>query len=132
SLTRGCWEVRQGECLAALKQLPDAVARVAFTSLLRAGGVNVEWCRAWLGEVVRCLSDDGSAWLLLTDCQADVFGELLRSVGLHRRAWIKVYSRPGIARVNNFEERSAHLFYCAKDKEKYVFQQEALEQRRGE
>lgn len=54
------------------------------------------WCRRWMIECARLLTDDGSLWVMINDEYADHFGLLLRETGLIRRSWIKWYETFGV------------------------------------
>ena len=86
----------------------------------------LHWCRIWLAECQRLLSDDGSLWVLINDDYADHFGLLLRKTGLHRRAWIKWYETFGVNCTNNFNRCSRHLFYHVKNSRRFVFDPDAV------
>lgn len=86
-----------------------------------AEGDYLAWCRRWMQECVRLLTDDGSLWVMISDEYADHFGILLRDVGLHRRSWIKWYETFGVNCTNNFNRCSRHIFYCVKNPRRFVF-----------
>lgn len=85
-----------------------------------------DWCQDWLQACERALTPDGSLWVLINDEWADLFGIMLRYVGLHRRSWIKWYETFGVNCTNKFNRTSRHLFYCVADPKHFTFNREAV------
>lgn len=135
------WEIRHGDCLTELTQLPSATVRLIFTDPPYNQGIDygagrradqlsdenyLAWCGRWINECVRLLTDDGSLWVMISDEYADHFGILLRAAGLHRRSWIKWYETFGVNCSNNFNRCSRHIFYCVKNRRRFVFHSDAI------
>lgn len=136
------WQVITGDCLgvAALRVLPER-PRLIFADPPYNIGINygegekadrrdsaayMLWCLEWMRRCAELLPPDGSMWVLIGDEYADHYGNALRSVGLHRRAWIKWYETFGVNCANNFNRTSRHLFYCVKDPHNFVFHKGAV------
>lgn len=137
----GAWQIVIGDCVKELAKQQSGTARLIFADppynigIDYGGGVKddllpdeqfVRWCRQWIDECVRILSNDGSLWLLISDEFADYIGVELRKAGLHRRSWIKWFETFGVNQANNFNRCSRHLFYCVKDDRRFVFNPEAV------
>lgn len=135
------WQIVTGDCIAGLQGLPDGAARLIFADPPYNIGYDygdgpqadrlddelyLAWCREWIGECARVLTDDGSFWVMIGDEYADYFGVMLREVGLTRRNWIKWYETFGVNCTDKFNRCSRHLFYCVKDAERFVFNHDAV------
>ena len=138
---RAEFEIRHGDCIEELTKQESGTARLIFADPPYNQGVDygrgceadslsdeayLAWCRRWIAESVRVLTDDGSLWVLISDEYADHFGILLREAGLHRRSWIKWYETFGVNCVNNFNRCSRHLFYCVKHPRRFIFNADAV------
>jgi site-specific DNA-methyltransferase (adenine-specific) len=135
------WEVRHGDCLAELAKVKAGTVRLVFADPPYNEGVDygkgegadrlpdeayLEWCRKWLAECARVLTDDGSLWVLISEDYADYVGLMLRDEGLHRRRWLVWEETFGVHLQDNFGRCARHLFYCVKDPERFVFHAEAV------
>lgn len=135
------FEIRHGDCIEELTKQETGTARLIFADPPCNQGVDygrgskadslsdeayLAWCRRWIAESVRVLTDDGSLWVMISDEYADHFGILLREAGLHRRSWIKWYETFGVNCVNNFNRCSRHIFYCVKHPRRFVFNADAV------
>jgi site-specific DNA-methyltransferase (adenine-specific) len=138
---RQAWEVRHGDCLAELAEVPPGSVRLAFADPPYNQGIDygdgaaadcrpaedyVAWCAAWMRAVARTLTDDGSFWVLIADEYADHFGLLLRQAGLHRRQWLIWYEAFGVNCQRGFNRCSRHLFWMVKDPGRFVFHEGAV------
>jgi DNA modification methylase len=130
-----------GDCIMTMQTLPRRSFRLIFADPPYNIGVDygqgakadrladneyVNWCFRWISEGAELLTPDGSFWLLIGDEYADYIGLELRNAGLHRRAWIKWYETFGVNAAGNFNRCSRHLFYCVKDRKKFVFNADAV------
>lgn len=135
------WQIRTGDCLAELLKIASGTVRLTFADSPYNIGIDygagahadrlvdekyLAWCRSWMGECARLLTDDGSLWVMINDEYADHFGLLLRETGLIRRSWIKWYETFGVNCTNNFNRCSRHIFYCVKDSKHFVFNADAV------
>lgn len=134
------WEIIEGDCLEVLPTIARGSVRLVFADPPYNIGIDygthydderdpddfMEWCESWMRACVDVLTPDGSMWVLINDEWADVFGCLLRDVGLHRRSWIKWYESFGVNTSNNFNRCSRHLFYMVRNKDRFVFNADAV------
>jgi DNA modification methylase len=134
------WEVVEGDCIERLSAIKPGSVRLVFADPPYNIGVEygdhhddnrsdedfIDWCRLWIDTAIKTLADDGSIWVLINDEYADYFGMLLRDAGVYRRAWIKWYESFGVNCSNNFNRCSRHLFYCVKDRRRFVFNRDAV------
>jgi len=86
----------------------------------------VAWCGQWIAVCHKALAKDGSLWVMINDDWADHIGIALRQAGFHRRAWIKWYETFGVNCQDNFNRTSRHIFYCVKDRKRFVFNAAAV------
>jgi site-specific DNA-methyltransferase (adenine-specific) len=135
------WKIHQGDCRVILPTIPAGTARLIFADPPYNIGIDygagsegdrltddayLVFCKEWLSACVERLTDDGSLWVMIGDEYADHYGVMLRSLGVHRRAWIKWYETFGVNQANNFNRTSRHIFYCVKNPRKFVFNPEAV------
>ncbi len=135
------WEIRVGDCIAEMRKLDDKCARLIFCDPPYNIGIDygdgekmdrltdeayMAWCREWIGECVRLLTNDGSLWIVINDEYADYFGIALRDAGLTRRSWIKWYETFGVNCTRNFNRCSRHIFYAVKNPKDFAFNDEAV------
>lgn len=139
------WKIITGDCLAELKKFKSGTARLVFADPPYNIGIDygsgkkadwlpeakyLAWVAKWIAECKRILTPDGSLWLMICDEYADHFGILLREAGFHRRNWIKWYETFGVNCGNKFNRTTRHIFYTAKDPDRFVFNDDAEEVRR--
>lgn len=85
------------------------------------------WCRQWLAEIVRLLKPHGTFWLAIgDDYAADLKVIIEREYQLVCRNWVIWYYTFGVHCVRKFSRSHAHLFYMVKDKNHFVFHEEAV------
>jgi len=89
----------------------------------------LNWCREWISAVHRVLKPDGTFWLAIGDEYAAELKLLSQEIGLTTRSWVIWYYTFGVNCKNKFTRSHAHLFYFVKDKNKFTFRSEALENR---
>ena len=132
--------VRNQDCIAGLKQLPDGVADLAFADPpfnigydydvyddRRGGDEYLDWCREWTREVVRVLKPAGTFWLAIGDeFAAELKVMLTREHGMTCRNWVVWYYTFGVNCKYKFSRSHAHLFYFVKDAEHYTFNDGAI------
>ena len=132
--------VRNQDCIAGLKQLPDGVADLAFADPpfnigydydvyddRRGGDDYLDWCREWTREVVRVLKPAGTFWLAIGDeFAAELKVMLTREHGMTCRNWVVWYYTFGVNCKYKFSRSHAHLFYFVKDAEHYTFNDGAI------
>src|SRR5512135_2372665 len=102
--------LHQGDCLEALRGLPDGCIDLAFADPpfnigydydiyedRRACEDYLDWSRAWIGAVARVLKPDGTFWLAIGDEYAAELKVIAhRDVGLHPRGWVVWYYTFGV------------------------------------
>lgn len=98
----------------------------------------LRWCREWMAEVVRLLTDDGTFWLAIGDEYAaelkclmtdglvlpgdgPVKERCLEGLGLTMRSWVVWYYTFGVNCKSKFTRSHAHLFYMVKDPKRFTF-----------
>lgn len=134
-LERG-WSIHHGDVVKVLSRMPDGSARLIFADPPYNQGVDygsgpdadlktadeyMKFCQSWMVEARRVLSDDGSFWVLISEDYADWFGIWLRLAGFTRRRWIVVTESFGQDQAENFSKCARHLFYCVKNKGRYIW-----------
>jgi hypothetical protein len=120
------WEVRTGDCLEGLAEVPQRSVRLAFADPPYNIGIDygeggeadrrpdeeyLRFCGEWMRAVARTLTDDGSFWVLIGDEYADHFGLLLKQAGLCRRQWLIWYEAFGVNCQRGFNRCSRHFFF---------------------
>ncbi len=138
------WEIITGDCLRVLKNLKER-PRLAFADPpynigvdygegaaadARPREVYLGWCAEWLAAIHCVLADDGSLWLLIGwESQPDL-AILAREAGFHLRQTITWYESFGVNCARKFNRCSRALLWLTKDRERFVFNDEAPEIRR--
>ena len=125
----------EGDCLEQFQQLADGSVQLAFADPPFNIGYDYDvyrdnleddeylcWCREWIEQVVRVLSNDGSFWLAIGDeYAADLKVLMQRTLGLHCRSWVIWYYTFGVNCQKKFNRSHAHLFHMVKDPKQFTF-----------
>ncbi|MEX1224451.1 MAG: site-specific DNA-methyltransferase [Pirellulales bacterium] len=133
-------EVRQGDCLAGMRQLADGSIDLVFADPPFNIGYDYDvyqdklecdrylgWCRDWMSEVVRLLKPNGTFWLAIGDEYAAELKVLMqRELGLICRSWVVWYYTFGVNCKYKFSRSHAHLFHMVKDEKNCTFNDEAI------
>ncbi len=132
-------EIHQGDCVAGMKQLPDASIQLAFADPPFNIGYQYDqyddrldsekylaWSRQWIGEVYRVLDSNGSFWLAIGDEYAAELKIESQKLGFHTRNWVVWYYTFGVHCKNKFTRSHAHIFYFVKDPDVFVFNRDAI------
>ncbi|MFZ5833004.1 MAG: DNA-methyltransferase [Planctomycetota bacterium] len=133
-------DLRNGDCIAGMRELPDGVVDLAFADPPFNIGYDYDvyqddmdgdkylaWSREWIREVVRVLKPNGTFWLAIGDEYAAELKVLMqRELGLTCRSWVVWYYTFGVHCKYKFTRSHAHLFYMAKDAERFTFNSEAV------
>jgi site-specific DNA-methyltransferase (adenine-specific) len=82
------------------------------------------WVANWLALCWECLTDDGSAWVMIGDEYAAEYAVAIKEAGFTIRSWIKWYETFGVNCSNKFNRTSRHIFYAVKDPARFVFNPE--------
>ena len=128
-------QVHHADCLAGMQRLDAGVIDLAFAdppfnigydydvyhdSL--DGDEYLQWCRRWIGEVVRVLKPDGTFWLAIGDEYAAELKVLMqREFRLVCRSWVVWYYTFGVNCKAKFSRSHAHLFHMVKDPKRFTF-----------
>ena len=157
----GDWRVLCGDSLSLLPQLPDASADLIFAdppynlqlkkALYRPNGtevegVNDEWdkfssfeeyddfCRKWLGECRRLLTDSGSLWVIGTYHNIFRIGRLMQDIGfwlLNDIIWHKTNPMPNFRGVRFTNATETLLWAKRSEKSRYVFNNKLMKEENG-
>ncbi|WP_254509433.1 DNA methyltransferase [Anatilimnocola floriformis] len=87
------------------------------------------WSKQWIGAVHRALKPDGSFWLAIGDEYAAELKIISQEIGFHTRSWVIWYYTFGVNCKQKFTRSHAHLFYFVKDRAKFTFRADELENR---
>jgi len=133
-------EIYNEDCLTGMRKLPSGVVDLAFADPPFNIGYAYDvyqdrqsdqeyfsWCGQWLAEIVRVLKPDGTFWLAMGDeYAAELKLMMQRELGLCCRNWVVWYYTFGVHCVRKFSRSHIHLFYMVKDKERFVFNEDAI------
>ena len=87
----------------------------------------VNWCSAWLSEVVRVLKPEGAFWLAIGDEYAAELKVLAtRDLGLYCRSWVIWYYTFGVHCKSKFTRSHAHLLYFVVSPKQFTFNEHAI------
>lgn len=125
----------EGDCLEQFQQLADGSVQLVFADPPFNIGYDYDvyrdvleddeylcWCREWIEQVLRVLSDDGSFWLAIGDEYAAELKVLMqRTLGLNCRSWVIWYYTFGVNCQKKFNRSHAHLFHMVKDPGDFIF-----------
>jgi len=138
-ITSQLGKIHQGDCIAGMKELPDASVDLAFADPPFNIGYEydqyddrlesekyLEWSRQWIGEVHRVLKPTGSFWLAIGDEYAAELKVESQKLGFHTRNWVVWYYTFGVHCKNKFTRSHAHLFYFVKDPKTFTFNRDAI------
>jgi len=127
--------VHNKDCTTGMKKLDDGVVDLAFADppfnigykydVYRDdldGDEYLQWCKQWIGQVVRVLKDDGTFWLAIGDEYAAELKVLMqRDHHLVCRSWVIWYYTFGVNCKYKFNRSHAHLFHMVKDPKQFTF-----------
>lgn len=89
----------------------------------------LDWSRKWIEQVYRVLKGDGTFWLAIGDEYAAELKLLAREIGFHPRSWVIWYYTFGVNCQKKFSRSHVHLLYFVKDRQRFTFRSEELENR---
>ncbi len=128
------------DCLEGFKQLEDGSIDLVFADPPFNIGYQydvyrdelhdeayLDWCEAWLAEVVRVLKADGTFWLAIGDEYAAELKVLMQQ--RHRlvcRSWVVWYYTFGVHCQRKFTRSHVHLFHMVKDPKRFTFNADAI------
>ena len=133
--------VRNQDCIAGLKQLPDGVADLAFADPPFNIGYDYDvyhdklesenylaWSRDWMAQIVRVLKPNGTFWLAIGDeYAAELKVMMQRELGLTCRSWVVWYYTFGVNCKSKFSRSHAHLFHMVKQADNFTFNSFSIE-----
>ena len=135
------WEIREGDCLALLPDVPDGTARLVFCDPPYNLGIDygegceadllpaaeyMAWAARWIAEAHRVLAADGSLWVLVSDEYAPEYGVAIKQAGFTVRNIVKWYETFGVNCTDKFSRTSRLLYYAVKDARSFVFDRSAV------
>lgn len=127
--------IHNEDCIAGMRRLEDGVVDLAFADPPFNIGYEYDvyrdelgsdeylnWCRDWLGEVVRVLKPTGTFWLAIGDEYAAELKVLMQQqLRLVCRSWVVWYYTFGVNCKSKFSRSHAHLFHMVKDPQEFTF-----------
>ena len=135
-------QIHHGDCIAGMKNLPAGSVDLVFADPPFNIGYEydvyddrleheqyVQWCNQWISAVYDVLKPDGAFWLAIGDEYAAELKLESQKIGFHCRSWVVWYYTFGVNCKNKFTRSHAHLFYFVKDKTKFTFDSEHLDNR---
>jgi site-specific DNA-methyltransferase (adenine-specific) len=137
------WSIINGDVIQGLESVRDehGPTRLIFTDPPYNIGIDygdgekadrldddeyMTWVANWLALCWECLTDDGSAWVMIGDEYAAEYALAIKEAGFTIRSWIKWYETFGVNCSNKFNRTSRHIFYAVKDPAAFVFNPEAV------
>lgn len=134
--------IHHRDCVSGMQQLSPGCVDLAFADPPFNIGYDydvyddkqerdayLQWSREWIAAVYRALKDDGTFWLAIGDEYAAELKLLSQEVGFHCRSWVVWYYTFGVNCSRKFTRSHAHIFHFVKDREKFTFRSEELENR---
>jgi DNA modification methylase len=134
--------IHHGDCIAGMNGLPAGSVDLVFADPPFNIGYDYDvyhdakdyeeylaWSRQWIGAVHRVLKPDGAFWLAIGDEYAAELKLESQKLGFHIRSWVIWYYTFGVNCKSKFSRSHAHLFYFVKDKTRFTFRSEELENR---
>jgi site-specific DNA-methyltransferase (adenine-specific) len=143
-MKRAVWEVMIGNCLDVMAQLQPGSVNLVFADPPYNQGINygehhndrmskadyLRWCDSWIRAAIRLLTPTGSMWVLINHEWSAYVRLMLEQAGLHYRQTITWYETFGVNCTDKFNRCSQPLFWMTKDRQRFLFIQDALEIRR--
>jgi len=133
--------ITTGDCIEHMAALPPGTVNLVIADppynigIDYGGGAKADrldddeymsWFSNWLALCWECLTEDGSAWVMIGDEYAAEYAVAIKEAGFTIRSWIKWYETFGVNCSNKFNRTSRHIFYAVKDPSSFVFNQEAV------
>ncbi|MCC7084935.1 MAG: site-specific DNA-methyltransferase [Pirellulales bacterium] len=128
------------DCVAGLAELPTGLVQLAFADPPFNIGYEYDvyedrkqaddylgWCRQWIAELHRVLTDDGAFWLAIGDeFAAELKLIAQREVGFTIRSWVVWYYTFGVNCKKKFSRSHAHLFHFVKNATQFTFHDQEI------
>ncbi len=131
-----------GDCIEGLNKLPEGSVDLVFADPPFNIGYDydvyrdkletndyISWSRQWIAAVYRALSPTGTFWLAIGDEYAAELKIESQRIGFIPRSWVVWYYTFGVNCTKKFTRSHAHLFHFVKDREKFTFRANELENR---
>lgn len=137
---QGLDQIRSGDCVRGMSELPDGCVNLVFADPPFNIGYSydiyndrqscddyLQWSRDWIGQVHRILAPDGAFWLAIGDEYAAELKVIAhRDTAFHLRSWVVWYYTFGVHCTHKFTRSHAHLLYFVKDPKRFTFNTEAI------
>ncbi len=134
--------IQHGDCIAGLAKLPSGFVDLAFADPpfnigyeydvyddLKEREEYLKWSKQWISTVHRVLKPDGTFWLAIGDEYAAELKTICQEIGFQCRSWVVWYYTFGVNCTRKFSRSHAHLFYFVKDKRRFTFREDDLQNR---
>lgn len=134
--------IRQGDCIAAMNNLPAGIADLIFADPPFNIGYEydvyedsvehqeyINWSIDWISAVYRILKPNGTFWLAIGDEYAAELKLESQKAGFHCRSWVIWYYTFGVNCAKKFTRSHTHLFHFVKDRDNFTFLDENLDNR---
>jgi DNA modification methylase len=134
--------IRLGDCIAGLNGLAAGSVDLVFADPPFNIGYDYDvysdelesneylaWSREWIAAVYRALKPTGTFWLAIGDEYAAELKIESQRIGFIPRSWVIWYYTFGVNCKYKFTRSHAHLHYFVKDRRKFTFNADDLENR---
>ncbi|MGC4004862.1 MAG: site-specific DNA-methyltransferase [Pirellulales bacterium] len=134
--------VLRGDCVKHLNALPAGSVDLIFADPPFNIGFDydtydddreathyLDWSREWIAATHRALKPDGTFWLAIGDEYAAELKVLSQQLGFFCRSWVVWYYTFGVNCTAKFTRSHAHLFHFVKDRTRFTFRADELENR---
>jgi len=133
-------QVRNGDCIAGMRELPDGCVDLVFADPPFNIGYKYDvyedrkgtdeylaWTKSWGEQVHRVLKPTGTFWLAIGDDFAAELKVLFqRDLGFSCRSWVIWYYTFGVNCTKKFSRSHTHLFHFVKDPKQFTFNANAI------
>lgn len=127
--------IRHGDCIELMREMATGTVNLVFADPPfnigyeydqyddeKAHDDYLDWSRAWMEEVHRVLTPDGTFWLAIGDeYAADLKVIADRQIGFTTRSWVIWYYTFGVNCKRKFNRSHVHLFQFLKDPDEFTF-----------
>jgi site-specific DNA-methyltransferase (adenine-specific) len=131
-----------GDCIAGLNGLAEGSVDLVFADPPFNIGYDYDvyrdelesneylaWSREWISAVYRALKPTGTFWLAIGDEYAAELKIESQRIGFFPRCWVIWYYTFGVNCKYKFTRSHAHLHYFVKDRQKFTFNADDLDNR---
>lgn len=134
-----------GDCIEEMKKVETGSIKLLITSPPYRANKEYEgesliseyedWCRLWVSEIPRILSDDGSFWLNVGYTKVSdtetlpltyLYYPIIKNVGLHLIQEVVWHFEGGMAYKNRFSHRTERWMWFAKNPKNYIFNLDSI------